>query len=169
MKKQTVRTSKVLPFATKQGDVPGHEVATHSDTDGDPVHYVVFRVFDYEADMPTEVIVHWTEASKYMKRKWPSGGEVTAVLLESGRRVFAKAWSVSHRDAGEYLAAPILARDRFKITTLNGARVLWEVVGVDAWSYSKRDAEATARLLRCPWERDNEAFRARMAELTPQD
>lgn len=160
MKKQHKQICKVLPFDTKHGDVPGHEIAAYSFDDRDPVCEVVFQEWDSEARMMTKTHIHWTNVTEWMRRKYPSGGEPVAVVLKSGRRVSAKGWSVSHYPEA-YEAAPILTRGTFKITTLDGGHVLWEIVGVGMWSYSKRDAEATAKYLACPWERDNAAFRAR--------
>lgn len=151
-------TSKVLQFSAKQGDVGGHEVACYSLDPKDPIEYLLFWTFDSEAQTPVEILVHWTEATKYMKRKWPKYGEVKAVILRSGRRIHAKSYSIAYYDAAAYLAAPIIARDAYKVTTLDGGHRLWEVVGVEEWAYSNRGEEAMQRLLACPWKRDNEAF-----------
>lgn len=152
---------KVLPFFTDKGDVPGHEVAAYSFAANDPVDRVVFRDWDEKARMTVEISVHWTEVSEYLRRRWADHGEVVAVLLRSGRRLHAKSWSVGHSDQRAYLDAPILARGVFQITGLGGGHAFWEIVGVSQWIYSARDAEATARHLPCPWERDNRAFRER--------
>lgn len=155
--------SKVLPFDTKDGKVPGHEVAAYSLDKRDPVDQVVFKAWDDEAQMTIETHVHWTKVSEWLRRKsW--SGEPVAVILLSGRRLHAKSWYVAHEGAAASKAAPILARGVFKITLYSGI-VLWEIVGVSAWSHSKRDAEATAKHLPCPWERDNAAFRAQHASV----
>jgi hypothetical protein len=150
--------AKILPFNTEQGHVPGHEIALHQ-----PVQSVVFWTFDREADMGIEILIHWTELTKYLKKKWPRGGEVRAVILEDGTRIHASGVHACHNGSDAYRAAPILCRDMFRVVGLISRSTLVEVVGVHAWLHSKRDDAATAEHLPCPWERDNRAYRESLA------
>ncbi len=159
-------THKVLPFETAQGPVPGHEIVQFSyDWLRFPIKQVVFENFDTTAGMMVEIHIHWTNWTKYMKKHWPKGGEVKAVILDDGSRVHASARICGHTD-GSYDAAPLLCRDDFSLVTLSSGYRLMEIVGVRAWLHSARDAEATEKYLACPWERDNREFSARQAELS---
>lgn len=155
-KTKPTHTSKVLPFEGSQGHVQGHEVRVSSG-----VKHIVFKVWNEQAQMMLDTLVHWTCVSQYTKRMWPYGGSVEGAILEDGTRVSAKSWSVAHYDNEAYKAAPILCRDTFKITSPSTGATLWEIVGVDQWASSKRTDADTAKHLACPWERDNAAFRSR--------
>jgi len=163
MQQAKQRTTKVLPFTTPQGDVPGHElVATQYPWMQSPVKSVVFETFDKEAQMPVEHVVHWTRFTQYTKRLWPKGGSITAVILDNDQRIHCYgSRSVHHYDDKAYHAAPIVCRDTFSVGT--DGYTLLEVKGVREWAYSKRDAEATAKYLPCPWARDNAESAARWA------
>lgn len=154
----TERVYKVLPFTTAQGEVPGHEIRAFL-----PIDRVEFERWDAVAQMTIAVVIPWQRWTEYMKRSWPNGGSACAVYLDDGTRLHVKAWSVSHYDNAAYLRAPMICRDEFMLTTYSKDPVL-EVVGVREWIYSKRDAEATARYLIDPWERDNRAFHECMAQ-----
>lgn len=155
--------TKVLPFDTEQGHVPGHELVSHQpEWMKSPVKQVVFETFSAKLGVKLEICIHWTEFTKYMKRAWPQGGSVVAVICADGRRIHCGSRSVNHYDAEAYLAAPIVCRDTFRVVSHSGT-VLLEVAGVSEWAYSKRDAEATAKFLSCPWERDNAKYQADMA------
>lgn len=152
----TATTFKVLPFDTEQGRVPGHELRIYQyEWMGARIERVAIDQWDPAAKISVEVLVHWTEVSKYLKRVWPKCGSIVAVILTDGRRIHAKSYSVSHYDNEAYMDAPIIARDTFRIDTLNSGDRLWEVVGVAEWAGSRRDAAATEKYLSCPWARDN--------------
>lgn len=151
---------KVLPFTGPQGDVQGHEITRHAyPWLKTPIKSVVFETFDRTAEMSIEILIHWTNWMKYAKKTWPGGGSIKAVILEDGTRVHAEARHMGFYDDAAYLAAPIHARGVIGIHA-NGYPLL-EVTGAREWAYSKRDAEATAKYLACPWARDNAAFEAR--------
>lgn len=156
--------TKILPFSTAQGDVPGHEIRRYQYdwmTPHNPITNVVFEIFSQEAQMPLEVLVHWTRFTQYTKRMWPNGGSVCAVQLQDGSRIHCSTRYVSHYDGESYLAAPIICRDVFKVISFGGQTML-EVVGVNEWAHSKRDAAATEKFIIDPWARDNAAFHAEM-------
>lgn len=162
---EKVTEAKVLPFEGKQGEVRGHALLRHNYEwlGNDPIQHVVFRHFDREADMAVEHVIHWTEITKYMKKKWPACGSIEAVLLTSGRRIYANAHGIMYYTEKEYLDAPILCRDVFKITTLDGGHTLIEVAGVSQWLRSKQTAEDFDRLVVDPWKRDNDEYQRRLA------
>lgn len=166
-RKETITNDyTVLGFDTPQGHVNHHELRRHQHPWMEsPVKQVVFEVWDDEAQMKTEVAIHWTNFTQYMKRKWPKGGSVIAVIMEDGHRQHASARICGHNSNESYLAAPLICRDTFTVVGLCNGRTYLEVVGVGEWLWSKRDEEATARCLIDPVARDNAAYHARMAAL----
>ena len=153
---------KVLPSDTKEGKMQGHEITAHKpDWMSGWVSHVVFERFDAETQMPVEVVIHWTRWTQYVHRASTGGHGVVAVILDNGQRIHAKSWFANYGSDIAYNAAPIHARGNFKITTLDGGWKLLEVEGVESYLYSKRDEEARAKYLSCPWERDNAEFRKR--------
>ena len=162
MNTPTRHVTKVLPFDTPQGHVPGHEIArviyNFGGGEHNPIERVVFWDFDDEAQMGIEISVHWTEWTKYAKRKWPHAGRVVAVLCRNGLRLDAEAMFCGHSTDKSYTDAPLLCRDEFRIRGLCNHATYLEVVGVYPWLCSRRDAEATAKHLVDPWARDNAEF-----------
>ena len=157
----TTSEAKVLPFNDAKGQgFPGHAIIRHNDVG--TIERVVFQHFDREADLSVEIVVHWTEWSKFSKKAPDRSHTVTAVILEGGRRISATAYSVSHYDAAAYSRAPILARGVFKIAALGSRATLLEIAGVEAWAHSQRRPEDAA-LITDPWARDNAEFENRLA------
>lgn len=152
---------KVLPFACKSVNIPGHEIARkHYDWMGpatNGIKHIVFSTFSTELSIPLEIVVRWQEFSEYTKRSWPKGGSICAVLLEDGRRIYAEGRYAGHTDES-YFRAPIICRDAFRVVLQSGGNTLIEVVGVGEWLHSKRDAAATEKFLVDPWARDNAEF-----------
>lgn len=157
---------KVLPFDTKQGPVPGHELISHQ-INGSHVKRVVFERWDADAEMMVHVSIHWTKFTLYTKKSWPKGGRVVSVVLDSGQTILADSLAVGHNDKS-YEAAPLICRDAFYVRSLCTHTPLLEVKGVREWSGSDRSEEATKKYLPCPWERDNAEFNARIAAPTQQ-
>lgn len=143
---------KVLPFTGAQGHVPGHEIRSFGRY-GSAATYVVFSRFDPIAEMPIEVVVHWTRWTQYTKKHWPNSGSVCAVIMQDGSRHSAEAMYTRHSTAS-YEAAPIVARDCFQIRHLCAEDVFLEVVGVS--EYMRNGTPIVD-----PWERDNAEYRAR--------
>lgn len=153
---------KVLPFKTAQGDVPGHEIRAWSNDWHDGVKYVVFEQWDDVAKISVDIVVHWTEFTKYTKMHWPSGGHVVAIIDHKGKRLWAEGRSSVFYDNAAYLAAPIVARDTIAIVC--GGNYVLEVAGVRDWLSSKRDRDATIKHLPDVWVRDNNLFNKELAE-----
>lgn len=134
-------------FECPQGKVEPHYILRHDyPWLKRPIKHILVETFSKEADMKIEIAIHWTNISQWMKKMWPHGGSVKAVLLETGERVYATSMHVGH-DSNSYEAAPILCRDVFKIVTLDKSRTLIEVEGVGKWAGSKRDEAATKAFL----------------------
>lgn len=149
---------KVLPFSLADGtEVPGHAILNHAD-----VKQVVFRVFDTEADMPIEIHVHVGDWTKFAKKARGRAHSVEAVILADGTRVHCTTYSAHHATTEAYNAAPVLARDVFRITTLVSRSTVLEVAGVQEWLYSGRKDNS---LIIDPWARDNAKFRAQWPKL----
>lgn len=156
-----ISEAKVLPFNDANGlDVPGHAIIRHNDVGA--IERVVFQHVDRQADLSVEIVVHWTEWSKFRKKAPDRSHTVKAVILEGGRRISATTYSVSHYDAAACNRAPILARGVFKVAALGTRATLLEIAGVEAWSHSQRRPEDAALIVN-PWARDNAEFAARMA------
>lgn len=154
--KKSSREYKVLPFETPQGAVPAHEVITYRpDWMKSPIHSIVFETFSKQAEMPLEVLVHWTRFTPYTKKMWPGGGVIKAIICEDGQRIHVSPRSACHRSEESYLAAPIICRDTFWLLTLGG-ETLFEIKGVGSWLGSDRSEAATAKYLPCPYTRDNQ-------------
>jgi hypothetical protein len=173
----TTREGKVLPFATKQGNVLGHAIVAHyynwMDRDGfgggkyeNPIESVAFKTFDRELNMPLSVVVHWTRWTEFSKKMHDAGRgyEVTGVILKDGRMLHAEGRYASYGDSQSYMAAPLVARDLISIVTLSGGSTLLSIAGVSAFLRSQRRAEDAA-LIVDPWARDNAAFNARHPKL----
>lgn len=159
--KETHTNYKVLPFKGKLGDVPGHEIRRHTyDWMKTPIKYVVFENFDSEAQMMVETLVHWTKWTEYIHKKWPNAHTISALILEDGQRLYLpKSYTIGFYNDETWNKAPTICKSVFKIT--NSYNVALEIVGVDEWSRSRRDDEATKKFLACPWERDNKKFEER--------
>lgn len=156
----TTSEAKVLPFHDANGlDVPGHAIIRHNDVGA--IERVVFQHFDREADLSVEVVVHWTEWSKFARKAPDRSHTVKAVILEGGLRISATTYSVSHYDTAAYNRAPILARGVFKVAALGSRATLLEIAGVEAWAHSQRRPEDDALIIN-PWARDNASFEDRL-------
>lgn len=160
---------KVLPFTGVQGAVPGHRVRTYQhEWMRAPIESVVFDTFDTKLNMSVDVVVHWTRVSQYMKRSWPSGGSVKAVLLQDGQRIHAEALSTRYDYDEHYQRAPIIARDTFKIVTLGSRHPLWEIPGVMDYMHSKRTALDVAKYLEDPHYPSNREFHLRGTQVVAE-
>lgn len=157
----TTSEARVLPFNDANGlDVPRHAIIRHNDVG--TIERVVFQHFDREADLSVEIVVHWTEWSKFSRKAPDRSHTVKAVILEGGLRISATTYSVSHCDAAAYSRAPILARGVFKVAALGSRATLLEIAGVEAWAHSQRRPEDAALIID-PWARDNAEFKERLA------
>lgn len=146
---------KVLPFTLADGtEVPGHAILNHAD-----VKEVVFSCFDQEADMPIEIHVHVCDWTKFAKKARSRAHSVEAVILADGTRVHCTTYSAHHATDEAYNAAPVLARDAFRIATLVSRSTVLEVAGVQEWLYNGRKDDS---LIVDPWARDNAAYKARI-------
>lgn len=148
-------TTKVLPFEGVQGFVAGHEINRPSyPWLKSPIKTVVFETWNETAKMMVEIHIHWTQWTQWTKKTWPNCGSIKAAICEDGQRVYATSRAFLYNDEAKYSTAPLVCRDCFCITTLDGSHTLLEVVGVREWV-------RTGKPMKCPWERDNEAFAAR--------
>ena len=154
--------SKVLPFEGKLGPVPGHALLRHTpDFLTSPITWIAFWTFDDEAGMVVEHLIHWTEFSKWLHRKWPGGGSVKRVICEDGSIIHTTTYTPHHYDEAAWSRAPVLCRSTHQVASLMNRYPLIEVAGVDAWCRSQRRPEDAALIID-PWARDNAAFHARM-------
>lgn len=135
-------------FETAQGNVGPHYILSYQyKWMSRAIEQIVVKTFCQEAEMNIEIAFHWTQFAKWFKKQWPKGGEIVAVILKDGKRIRAKAMHVAYPDEASYLAAPLLCRDVFKVTLMDGSNTLLEVEGVGKWAYSKRGEDAKAAFI----------------------
>ncbi len=146
---------KVLPFTGAAGEVAGHEIRQYLPSFLDsPIRCVVFELWHDAAQMMLETLVPWQQWTMFMRRTWPNGGTITAVILQNGHRIHAEGRYAWHSE-GTYNAAPIIARDCISVVVSGGSWSgipLLEIVGV--MDYLRKGTP-----LSCPWERDNRKYR----------
>ncbi|MNK14360.1 hypothetical protein D3C87_324730 [compost metagenome] len=149
---------KVLPFTLADGtEVRGHAILNYAN-----VRSVVFSVFDQEAEMPIEILVHVGDWTKFSKKARGRAHSIRAVILADGSRIHCTTYSLRYNDNEAYLSAPIMARDVYRIARLGDRTTMLEVAGVQEWAYSDRKDDS---MIIDPWARDNAAFRERFPKL----
>lgn len=98
-----------------------------------------------------EIVVHWTQWTRYLKKANAGknfAGEIKAVILEDGSRIYCGTRSVHYHDEKSYAAAPMFARDEYAVEVLGSRTTLLEVRGVFNFAYTKRTPEHIAQLIR---------------------
>ena len=131
-------------FTGAQGEVHPHTLtSTVYDHMDSPVQTVIFSRFDKQLEMNVEIGVHWTKFSEYVKKSWPNGGNVVAIVTKKGRRMGAKGVTMYYHEDSDYLAAPILCRDVFRVSL--GSMPVVEVDGVAEYARNMRKEGAAEK------------------------